>query len=462
MSNIKKLALLGWLVIFLLFLAYAFKSYNANEISKAPVLIHEAGHLYTISGQIYFRRCSVDGLDHFDLTGIDPKTFQYVNDVYIKDKNSVWNLGETKRCEYPKLLLLDPSVDVSTFSAFATSSFVAKDKIGVIYNDHRLASPSKDTVYLGFGYYKDANQIWKHVGYGNIILLKGVPADARPLSINYLADNINVYDAGNVYSDKDSVSIAIGADPTSFKELDNGYSLDKNNVYYKSKIVLLADSKSFIKVSNQAEMDEHCGFSYWKDVRGVYLNGNIIQSADPNTFKVVKFQGRPCNAGQYSMDKEHVFYDSTLLSDIDISTFIYKGEETVADSNSIYVEGSKCVSVSTLVEDAKLGYSLQIPKGWNYVFESQYGADRIFDCESGKGFYISKGSVTKYEGDKKIDIVNQLIPKATITGWSYDGEDGGGYRYQIVFPQRNASFIVTSATPIEDFSLLSSLISIDN
>jgi hypothetical protein len=194
----KKIAVLVWLILILILLAFVFKNHKDGVISKNPVLIHEAGHLYKISGEVYFRRCSVDGLDHFDTTGIDAKTFQYINDVYAKDKNSIWHLGETQRCGYPIRLTLNPAVDLATFSAFATSSFVAKDKISMIYNDRRLTFPSKSTTYLSFGYYKDANQILKHAGYGDILPLKSVSSDSRPLSLNYLVDNKNVYDAGNV------------------------------------------------------------------------------------------------------------------------------------------------------------------------------------------------------------------------------------------------------------------------
>jgi hypothetical protein len=241
--------------------------------------------------------------------------------------------------------------------------------------------------------------------------------------------------------------------------LSNGYSLDKNNVYFKSKIVLSADPVNFGKVNDQAEIDEYCGFSYWKDTHGVYLKGYLIQSADPYTFKVIKFQGRNCNGGQYSIDKDHVFYNDTLLSEVDLSTFVYKGGSTISDSKNIYVAGSKCVSTETFVEDKKLGYSLQIPKGWNYTFEPQYGRDNIFDCVSGKGFYIAKGLATKYQDDKELSITNQFIPNAIITGWTFEGEGGGGYKYQIVFPQKNTSFVINSWVPIEDFSLLSSLVS---
>ncbi|MFA6315339.1 MAG: DKNYY domain-containing protein [Candidatus Paceibacterota bacterium] len=459
-SHLKRVALLIWLILILILLAFVFKSHKGGVASRNPVLIHEAGHLYEISGEIYFRRCSVDGLDHFDPTEIDTNTFQIINDVYAKDKNNVWNLGETQRCGYPIRLVLNPPADLATFSTFATSSFVAKDKISMIYNDHRLISPSKSTIYLGFGFYKDADQILKHVGYGDILPLKSVMADSRPISSNYLVDNKNVSDASNVYRKGDDAFIVMGADPESFKEMANGYALDKNNVYFKSKIVPSADPVNFEKVSDQAERDEYCGFSYWKDTHGVYLKGSLIQSADPNTFKVIQYQGRHCNIGQYSVDKDHVFYDDTLLSEVDVSTFIYKGGMTISDSENIYFAGSKCVSADTFIEDKKIGYRLKIPKGWNYTSEPQFGHDKIFDCVSGNGLYIAKGLVTKYQDDKELSITNQFIPNAIITGWKFEGEGGGGYKYQIVFPQKNTSFVINSLVSIDNLSPLSSLVSL--
>lgn len=463
MKNVtyKKVVLLVLLVLVLISLSFVSENRKNEAISQNPVLIHELGHLYKISNQVFFRRCSSDGLDHFDLTNIDAKTFQYVNDFYVKDKNGIWSLGVTQACEYPTQITLNPVVDLTTFSVLATSSSMAKDKFSLIFDGQRLAFPSRDTTYLGFVYYKDKNQILKNAGYGNILLLRGVPADTKPVSSNYLVDNKNVYDASNVYSEKDNISIVMGADPSSFKELNNGYSLDKNNVYFKSQIVLSADPINFQKVSGQAEMDEHCGFSYWKDTHGVYLKGKLIQSANPYTFKVIQFQGRHCNGGQYSIDKDHVFYNDTLLNEVDISTFVYKGGLTIFDSRNIYVAGSKCVPIDTTIENKELGYSLQIPKGWNYTSEPQYGRDHIFDCINDKSFFISKGPVTIHQDYDELPIINQFVPNATIKGWKYEGGEGGPVRkYQITFPQKGTSFVITLWTPIEDFPILSSLISL--
>jgi hypothetical protein len=462
LSTLKKTALLSWLIVIAILIVFIYSGHTAEVISKNPVLIHEAGHLYTISGHVYVRRCSVDKVDHFDITGIDAKTFQSLNDVYVKDKNGIWNLGVTQVCGYPQPLILDPPVDLSTFVTFATSSFMAKDNISLIYNDRRLASPSKSTVYLGFNYYEDGNQIYKHAGYGELLPLTTVPADARPVSQVYLVDGTHVYDAGNVWiAHTDTAFVVAGADPSSFAELSKGYSRDKNNVYYKSVVVSSADPASFKKVSNQAESDEDCGFSYWKDAHNVYLKGSLIPSADPDTFRVIQYQGQPCNIGQYSVDKNHVFYGNTLVPGVDLSTFVYKGGVTIADSRTIYVAGSKCTSATTTVTDKKIGYSLQIPPGWNYMSDSEYGRDNFFDCADVKGFSIAKGAVHTDQNDHELQINNQFIPNAHISGWTYDSEEGSGRTYQVVFPQSNVSFILNSVTPLEDNSVLSSLVPVE-
>lgn len=454
----KKITLLIVLMLTLVLLSFLFKDQKNEIISKNPVVIHEAGHLYKISDHIYFRRCSVDGLDHFDITGIDAETFQYVNDVYVKDNNSIWNLGETKRCGYPIQLTLNPAVDLPTFSVFATSSFVAKDKNSLIYNDRRLTFPSQSTIYLGFGYYKDAGQILKHAGSGNLLPLKSVPAEARPISLNYLVDSKHVYDARNVYREKEDAFVVEGADPVSFKELSNGYSLDKNNVYFYSKIVPLADPLSFEKVTGQAENDEYCGFSYWKDTHRVYLKGNTIQSADPYTFKVIPYQGRNCNNGQYSVDKDHVFYNETLLNEIDVKTFVYKGGLTVADSNNIYVAGIKCFSKDTLIENKELGYSLHIPKGWKYDSDPKDSRDFISNCAGHEGFSITKGPVFKRDGQRVLNIPKQFIPNATITGWLYETEHGSVYEYEIFFDKEKVTLQVSLEGSIENLPILSTLV----
>jgi hypothetical protein len=102
---------------------------------------------------------------------------------------------------------------------------------------YKFPGPSPEAESIGLGFFKDGNKVWKHVenSISEKFLLIEVPSDVRPLSENYLGDSEYVYSTAGFYSDKDKVKIVQEADPNTFRELTDRYTLDRNNVYYRDR-----------------------------------------------------------------------------------------------------------------------------------------------------------------------------------------------------------------------------------
>ncbi len=247
------------------------------------------------------------------------------------------------------------------------------------------------------------------------------------------------------------------------RELTDKYSVDRKHVYYRDgrsgidNIVVSADPATFVKIEKQVEMDEHCGFSYWKDKNSVYLQGKKIEDADPNTFEIIPYKGRYCNAGQYSLDAQHVFYNNAVVEDVDRSTFVYNGSYTITDRRGVYyVKGKKCFATETLVK-SELGYTIKIPKNWDFIPADEYNGDEIFDCGMGSRMSVERGPLAEFEKKEAIKTPEGLVSGATIQGW-YVSMDGHGYSaYEMRSSKDNIILNLSITDPIEYYPFLSTV-----
>ena len=104
---------------------------------------------------------------------------------------------------------------------------------------------------------------------------------------------------GQENSDSDDVDIVV--DLETLKVLGEGYSKDKNNVYYEDEIIPRADPTTFEVLNNY----------YTKDKNNVYYYRDIIVGADPTTFEVLSYIAYGIDEPfpvPYSKDKNNVYY----------------------------------------------------------------------------------------------------------------------------------------------------------
>lgn len=153
-----------------------------------------------------------------------------------------------------------------------------------------------------------------------------------------------------------------GADPVSFKVLNQEYSKDKNSVYFATvngvSRVEQADSESFILPEGFAEDQiardaNHAYYEgkiiegvdlgtfqslsegYSKDKNFVYLNGKKIEGADTTNFVVLSWP--------YSKDKKNIYFFNQVLPNADSATFKVLCDRKAQDKNNFYL-GDKVVN----------------------------------------------------------------------------------------------------------------------
>lgn len=88
----------------------------------------------------------------------------------------------------------------------------------------------------------------------------------------------------------------------SFEVINDIYSKDKQNVYYKDDIITDADASTFEVIDD----------IYSKDKQNVYYKNCIITDADASTFEVID--------DIYSKDKNHKYYQNGILLGLDPSS----------------------------------------------------------------------------------------------------------------------------------------------
>jgi len=80
-------------------------------------------------------------------------------------------------------------------------------------------------------------------------------------------------------------------DGKTFEVMDQLYSRDKNNIYYKGERIIGVDITTFEKIDK---------YVYSKDKNNIYFRGRKISGVDKNTFKKI-------DELQYSKDKNNLY-----------------------------------------------------------------------------------------------------------------------------------------------------------
>ncbi len=206
------------------------------------------------------------------------------------------------------------------------------------------------------GYSKDKRNVYY---LGDIIL----NADSASFALldkveGYGKDNKNVYFMGKRLDYADSAS---------FKTIGNGYTSDKDGIYYNTEKITDADPEDYIleghyllsngkvfygkektnydrdtfKVMEEFYDGNTCGSSYVyamvKDKSSVYLKDEGIKGIDPETFK-------SAGAGLYE-DKNYYYAGIERLNIVKKDSKIYKldssAQNILKDNNNIYLLGDK-------------------------------------------------------------------------------------------------------------------------
>ena len=188
------------------------------------------------------------------------------------------------------------------------------------------------------------------------------------------------------------------------------YSGDRNNVFYKGKLMQYADPRTFCDM----------GFGYGKDRLNVYFEGAIIPNADPRTFIIYRqndnrgkrmydqpdtfpeeeMPGTPFPDG-YSKDNINVYYMGIKIEDATASSFHELDDGYAKDAFHVYFMGRN-------IADATVSNFELLGGGYaKDAFAAFYLGMKVEDATASSFIYIghdmAKDAFNKYFRGKKIE-----------------------------------------------------------
>ena len=216
------------------------------------------------------------------MKGIDPKTFEpFVNYTHVKDKNGIHHFYQFNDDLVVEKVELSPEIDLKTLQSFENYAeyskdknnvyydfqkiegadiktfepegfFIGKDKKGVYYKTHKINGIDvNSTEVLENEFYKDKNNIY----YRNKKLENFKPENFEVISSSLVGQNEDFYyfteDENN--NTKFILLENKNVDAETFEVLDEEYTKDKNNAYYKGKILKGVDVKTLDIYYNKSD-----------------------------------------------------------------------------------------------------------------------------------------------------------------------------------------------------------------
>jgi len=205
------------------------------------------------------------------------------------------------------------------------------------------------------------------------------------------------------YESKRITKEVAGADLNTIKDLGEDYATDKNFVYYVGEIINEADPATFriLETESHNPNDPSDYPSYTADKNNVYKSYTKIIGADVKTFKYL--------SNFYSLDTDNVYYNTEQLLGADPLSFEVIGcwaRDYAKDNSNVYQRGIKIIGADPKTfKPIGCGYYSK-DKNSVYFRESKVaGADPdTFE----KTEYSTRGKDKNfiYEGTEKIGPVN--------------------------------------------------------
>ena len=216
------------------------------------------------------------------MKGIDPKTFEpFVNYTHVKDKNGIYHFYLFNDDLVVEKVELSPEIDLKTLQSFENYAeyskdknnvyydfqkiegadiktfepngfFIGKDKTGVYYKTHKINGIDvNSTEVLENEFYKDKNNIY----YRNKKLENFKPENFEVISSSLVGQNEDFYYFTEDENDNTKFILLENknVDAETFEVLDEEYTKDKNNAYYKGKILKGVDVKTLDIYYNKSD-----------------------------------------------------------------------------------------------------------------------------------------------------------------------------------------------------------------
>lgn len=215
---------------------------------------------------------SHDSLIPVAIDGLDIGTFEYIGEA----RSSAYGWTKDKHHFYFK----NKAVNVH----YATLKFLTEE----FYYD-------RDSLYVSFGSWKTE-------------AIKKINQAPTKLNEKYILSDTALYFVHN-----ESLSLKtnpLESMPTDFRIVSNNVIAFDDKVVYYGHPITHVDAQSFVLVS---DAERGSFMKYYKDKNFVYLDTQIIEHANPETFQLIELG--------YAKDDRHVFYDRTVLKGVDPESF---------------------------------------------------------------------------------------------------------------------------------------------
>ena len=114
----------------------------------------------------------------------------------------------------------------------------------------------------------------------------------------------------------------------------NGFSKDKNHVYFNTSILKGADAATFMVIPHEDSLND---INYTKDKDHVFYNDKMFGEVDMASFKVLGLR--------YATDGRYIYFHTSIVKDADLATFkvndLRYGDTDAEDVANKYLEGKK-------------------------------------------------------------------------------------------------------------------------
>lgn len=193
---------------------------------------------------------------------VDAASFKVLSDEYTKDKNKVYYKWDSPDGQF----WVDELRQAEAMSFEVIGFNLAKDNKHVWWYGSHMPGVDPKTVELvrdGF-VWKDAMNVW----YQHEQIPGADPQTFRHLEQAFYADKNHVYWSGTRLN---------GANPVLFRTFgdESPYGADLNCVWRGTDQIFDVDAPSFVTVHESVYLDKN----------GVYAGGNLLDKADPKTFR---------------------------------------------------------------------------------------------------------------------------------------------------------------------------------
>jgi hypothetical protein len=279
-------------------------------------------------------------------------------------------------------------------------------------------------VALSEEYTKDKNRVYfKWISPGRFWVIVLADADPHTFSVidsNLAKDERHVWRHDHVIADADP-PLAVVVNP-------NFVWKDRNRVYYQTQVMAGADPATF----------RHLNQGYYRDATHVYWCTSVLTDADVESF--LKVGDVP-----YARDRSHVWSADRVLHDVDATTFQLLHNHVFKDAKRVYVS---TIAIEVFGADSASFEKVQKLSGHRSAFEPEkHGV--IFPSHDGvlfrdaKRYYVFEPDYCEmYTLERKDDVVviSKPVKGSPVRGATVSTElNGDTLSMPIVTPPEIAS-----------------------